>query len=197
MVRHPLSSSEVHMTPTAPATRPDSRSRFQIRDILAMVVGYGMAALFFRAFWPTGGPPAWLLAPALALYVWLGLALSGPVLLLRRGAREPASAPGVPADQAPGAGSHTWAEWAWLFVGSYWIVLGLFVIPARLHEFHIGDVVVFGLVPILAALGFRLVSPEAKMSRPASGWTHPAAVWLLLTWPVAWGCLVFVGRGLK
>ena len=65
MVGHPLSSSEVHMTPTAPATRPDSRLRFQIRDILAMVVGYGMAALFFRAFWPTGGPPAWLLAPAL------------------------------------------------------------------------------------------------------------------------------------
>jgi hypothetical protein len=93
-------------------------------------------------------------------------------------------------------GSHTWAEWAWLFVGSYWIVLGLFVIPARLHDFKVGDVVVFGLVPIVGAVGFRLLSPEATASRPVSGWTHPAAIWLLLTWPVAWGCLVLVGRAL-
>jgi hypothetical protein len=186
------------MTPSPPATtRPARRSRFQIRDILALVVGYGLAALFFRAFWPTGGPPAWLFGPALALYAWLGLALSGPVLLLRRRAREPAPNLDGPDAPTPAVGSHTWAEWAWLFVGSYWIVLGLFVIPARLHDFRAGDVILFGLVPILAALGFRLVSPEATAARPASGWTHPAAVWLLLTWPVAWGCLVVVGRGLK
>jgi hypothetical protein len=185
------------MTPTPPAARPARRSRFQIRDILALVVGYGMAALFFRAFWPAGGPPTWLLAPALTLYAWLGLALSGPVLLLRRGPSDPDRNTAGPAAPTPGVGSHTWAEWAWLFVGSYWIVLGLFVIPARLHEFKAGDVVLFGLVPILAALGFRLVGPVATAARPPSGWTHPAAVWLLLTWPVAWGCLVFVGRGLK
>ena len=185
------------MSSTSPATRPAYRSRFHIREILALVVGYGMAALFFRAFWPTDGPPTWLLAPALTLYAWLGLALSGPVLLLRRGARGPTPNAEGPAPPLPGVGSHTWAEWAWLFVGSYWIVLGLFVIPARLQEFRADDVILFGLVPILAALGFRLVSPEATAARPASGWTHPAAVWLLLTWPVAWGCLVFVGRSLK
>jgi hypothetical protein len=179
-------------SPPTTTTGPARRSRFQIRDLLAMVVGYGMAAVFFRAFWPTGGPPGWLLAPSLTLYVWLGLALSGPVLLLRRGPRE--TGPDAP---TPGVGTLTWAEWAWLFVGCYWIVLGLFVIPARLHGFRSGDVALFGLVPTLAALGFRLISPEATAARPASGWTHPAAVWLLLTWPVAWGCLVFVVRGLK
>jgi hypothetical protein len=185
------------MVSTPPATPPAGRSRFHIRDLLALVVGYGMAALFFRAFWPTGGPPTWLVAPALTLYAWLGLALSGPVLLVRRAASHPASNAGGLADPASGVGSHTWAEWAWMFVGGYWIVLGLFVIPARLHEFHAGDVVVFGLFPILAALGFRMVSPEATAMRPASGWTHPAAVCLLLTWPIAWGCLFVVGRGLK
>ena len=169
------------------------RSRFQIRDILALVVGYGLAALFFRAFWPADGPPTWLLAPAMALYAWLGLALSGPVLMLRRGPGESES----DAEARPADGSHTWAEWAWLFVGSYWIVLGLFVIPARLHHFRGGDVIVFGLVPILAAVVFRLLGPDIRSARPASGWTHPAAVWLLVTWPVAWGCLVFLGRGLK
>lgn len=184
------------MTATPPAPRPVRQTRFQIRDILALVVGYGLAALFFRAFWPTSRPPAWLLAPALTLYGWLGLALSGPVLLLRRGRRGPDPANEAPPAPAPGVGSHTWAEWAWLFVGSYWIVLGLFVIPARLHDFKAGDVVVFGLVPLFGAMAFRLLSPEATASRPASGWTHPAAVWLLLTWPVAWGCLVLIGRGL-
>ena len=166
------------MTSSPTTTEATDRSRFQIRELLAMVVGYGMAAVFFRAFWPTGGPSGWLLAPALALYAWLGLALSGPVLLPRRG-------------------TLTWAEWAWLFVGCYWIVLGLFVIPARLHGFRSGDVLVFGLVPILAALGFRLLSPADAASRPAPGWIHPAAVGLLVTWPAAWGCLVLVVRGLK
>ena len=47
------------MTPIRTRARPDRRLRFQLQDILAVVVGYGMAALFFRAFWPTGGPPTW------------------------------------------------------------------------------------------------------------------------------------------
>ena len=52
------------MTPIPTPTRPDRRLRFEIRDILAVVVGYGMAAVFFRAFWPAAGPPTWVLAPA-------------------------------------------------------------------------------------------------------------------------------------
>jgi hypothetical protein len=185
------------MAPTPTTTQPAHRLRFQLRDILALVVGYGLAALFFRAFWPAGGPSAWFLASAMLLYAWLGLALSGPILLLRRDARARGHDGERPAASPDGVGSHTWAEWAWLFVGSYWIVLGLFIIPARLHSFRTGDVFLFGLVPILAALVFRLVGPETTPARPAADWTHPAAVWLLATWPVAWGCLVFVGRGLS
>ena len=178
--------------------RPARRLRFQLRDILALVVGYGLAALFFRAFWPAGGPSTGDIAPAMALYAWLGLALSGPILLLRRGPRDPVAGPTPTAGPPPVAGSHTWAEWAWLFVGCYWIVLGLFVIPARLRNFRAGDILVFGLVPIVAALCFRLIgSKAAAAARWTTDWTHPAAVVLLLTWPLAWGCLVFIGRGLN
>jgi hypothetical protein len=182
------------MPPTEIETRPARRLRFQIRDVLALVVGYGLAALFFRAFWPARGLSSAVLAPAAALYVWLGLALSGPILLLRRPAAD------LPADPAPlpNAGSNTWAEWAWLFVGCYWIVLGLVVIPARLRMFGAGDALVFGIVPIAAGLGFRLIGAEAAAAaRRTTNWTHPAAVVLLLSWPLAWGCMVFIGRGLK
>jgi hypothetical protein len=187
------------MIPIPTTTRPTRRLRFEIRDILAVVVGYGMAAVFFRAFWPAGGPPTWVLAPATILYLWLGLALSGPVLLLRR--RTPDQTVGEPgtALPPPTVGTHTWAEWAWLFVGGYWVVLGLFVIPARLHAFGAGDALLFGMVPILAGLVSRLIgarTPSATV-QAESVWTHAAAVWLLLTWPVAWACLVAVGRGLR
>ena len=109
----------------------------------------------------------------MTLYLWLG---PGPERAdppaaprVATTVREPRETPAT----AAGAESHTWAEWAWLFVGSYWIVLGLFVIPARLHAFRLGDVLLFGLVPILAALGFRLVAPEATMSRPSLGLDPP------------------------
>ena len=56
----------------------------------------------------------------------------------------------------------------------------------------------FGLVPILAALVFRLVGSDGRGRRGVRpAWTHPAAVWLLVTWPVAWACLVAVGRGIR
>lgn len=182
------------MIPIPTTTRPARRLRFEIRDILAVVVGYGMAAVFFRTFWPAGGPPTWVLAPATILYLWLGLALSGPVLLLRR--RTPDQTVGEPgtALPPPTVGTHTWAEWAWLFVGIYWIVLGLFVIPARLHEFRWSDVLLFGLVPILVALVLRLMGPRAPGERSTSIWTHFAGVGLLATWPVAWACIIILGR---
>jgi hypothetical protein len=184
------------MMPIPTTTRP-GRLRFEIRDILAVVAGYGMAALFFRAFWPTAGPATWVLAPAALVYLWLGLALSGPILLLRRRPRDQGSGLPAPSTPAEGVGTHTWAEWAWLFVGIYWIVLGLFVIPARLHAFGAGDAILFGMVPILGALVFRLVGSEAQAARTDPCWTHAAAVWLLLTWPVAWACLVVVGQELR
>lgn len=176
-------------------SRRRHRLRLEIRDVCAVVIGYGMAAIFFRAFWPAATPPLWVIAPAVALYLWLGLALSGPILLFGRRGEDRGEGQATAASAAQ-AGSRTWAEWAWLFVGAYWIVLGLFVIPHRLHSFRAGDVLLFGLLPVLAAVIFRQIGTAPAGGRPVPLWTHAAAVWLLATWPVAWGCMVVVIRGL-
>ena len=66
------------------ASRGIALVQVEIQDILALVVGYGMAATLFRAFWPIH--PAWssLGLPGAGLYLWLGLAMSGPIIILRR-----------------------------------------------------------------------------------------------------------------
>jgi hypothetical protein len=176
--------------------RHRSRVQFQLQDILAVVVGYAMAALLFRAFWPSQWPSPAQGVPGIGLYLWLGLAMSGPIILLRRG-QERGDNAATGADPA-GIRSRTWAELAWLLVGLYWIVLGLFIIPARLHEFKFGDTVLFGIVPIVVALGLRLFGPAPSPAREAtSRWTHRAAVALLASWPVAWICLIVLGNTLR
>lgn len=178
-------------------TRPSPRFRFQIQEILALVVGYGMAALLVRAFWPASGLPRSLGPPALVLYLWLGLAMSGPILLLRHRERpqRPTEPEPSPASSSP-VGTRTWAEWAWLCIGVYWIVLGLVLIPSRLREFRFGDAILFGLVPIVVALVFRLFGPQTRAERPAAIWTHLAAVALMASWPIAWACLIILGQRL-
>ena len=58
--------------------------RIQLVDVSALVVGYGMAAVLFRAFWPKSGVSPVLGLFAVGFYLWLGLAMSGPILLMRR-----------------------------------------------------------------------------------------------------------------
>ena len=83
-------------------------------------------------------------------------------------------------------------------IGAYWIVLGIFVIPARLHEFKLGDVVLFGLAPIVVAIGLRLLGPTAPQGPDVvRGWTHTAAIALLVTWPFAWICLIVLGKSMR
>ncbi len=185
------------MIPAPTPTRP-ARLRFEIRDILGVVVGYAMAAALFRAFWPASPPPIWVGGPASVFYIWLGLTLSGPLILLRR--RPPAApSPGGPGASSPHApvSTQTWAESIWMFVGIYWIALGLFLIPTRLKTFGPGDALLFGLLPFLGAWISRLLAPKPRASRPEPAWTHGAAVVLLLTWPLAWGCMIVVSRWMK
>jgi hypothetical protein len=182
------------MSPSA--TRQSPRLRFPLQDILALVAGYGMAALLFRAFWPTSRPSPALGLPGLGLYLWLGLAMSGPILLFRHGPR-PDREQDDPHGDSPPTAARTWAELAWTLIGIYWIILGVFSIPTRLHEFKLGDMVLFGLVPVVLALGFRLFGPRPPSGRAMTAWTHPAAVVLLITWPVAWACLIVWGRALR
>jgi hypothetical protein len=172
------------------------RAQVQLQDILALVVGYAMAALLFRAFWPATLPAVLMALPILMLYCWLGLAMSGPMILLRSAPQTVASAQAQPGGRL--LSSRTWAESAWILIGIYWIVLGLFVIPARLHDFHRIDAVLYGMVPVLVAVGFRFLG---RAPFPAGGvkvpWTHVVAVGLLATWPVAWACLLVLGKSLR
>jgi hypothetical protein len=54
-----------------------------------------------------------------------------------------------------------------------------------------------GLLQVVAALGLWLVVPRRiKPGVEADSWTHPAAVGLLATWPVAWIFLILLGKSL-
>lgn len=168
-----------------------------ILDLTALVLGYGFAALAARTLWPAGVTPRGpaLLALFLA-YAWLGLAMSGPFVLLRRpgariddlecGRERPLRARiGRPLSlEVEHPPLYSRAEMAWLLIGAYWILAAVLVLPTRLPA---SSVPVLGLLPILAALflwafGRRRDAHTAEPGR----WTHQAALLVLATWPLAW-----------
>jgi hypothetical protein len=172
--------------------RLGSRLQFQLQDILAVTVGYGLATLFFRAFWPDQSPSAVMGVAGVGLYLWLGMAMSGPITLLRRRSREIGS---IQPGQQSTATLYTWAELAWLLIGTYWIVLGLFVIRARLPGFMLEDMVLFGLVPFAVALVLRIFGPRGTTEHNSThAWSHVVAVILVATWPIAWVSLILLGK---
>ncbi len=167
------------------STQTASPRRLRIFDMGALIVGYGTAAVLVKSFWPEGGLPNRASGVILALvYLWLGMAMGGPLVLLldRRAA--------PPSDPAHPVSRYTWAETAWLMIGAYWIGLALFIVPARLRENPL-----LGVLPVVLAVGLRLF----RKSRPTSkdtppGWTHHAAIGLLFTWPLAWIGMILLGK---
>jgi hypothetical protein len=190
----------------APRTDPPSApppESLRLLDLAALVVGYGLAALAVRALWPAGVTPRGAVLVVLTLaYTWLGLAMSGPFVLLRRpGPRED-----VPRDRAgrrmrPKVGRplelrpeppprYTRAEAAWLIIGAYWIAAAILVVPTRLPA---RSAPILGLIPVLAALVLWVVGPRRPDPAPQRPtWTHQVAVGLLATWPVAWAALILL-----
>lgn len=174
-------------------SRTTKATGFHLLDAAALVVGYGLASMLIRAYWPTSEPPAVAEALVIGLvFVWLGVAMSGPVLLL---IRRPASRESEDEDASPGA--RTWAELAWMIIGFYWIGLTMLVVPVRMRGTRFIDSAILGLFPILASVGLWFSS--YGKNRPAGGessWTHRAGVGLLLTWPFAWMALILLGKTL-
>ena len=177
-------------------SRGKDRQGFHLLDAAALVVGYGLASMLVRAYWPTTGAPevAGVLLIAL-VYAWLGLAMSGPVVLLIRRPR-PAAPEDDPDDEAP-TEPRTWAEIAWLIIGFYWIGLTILVVPVRLHGSRFLDSAFLGIFPVLAALGLRFFGPRRALARgDTSSWTHRVGLALLLSWPFAWVGLIILGQAL-
>jgi hypothetical protein len=182
------------------------RRPLRLLDVLALTLGYALAAILVRTFWPGG--PYW--SPALItvlglVYLWLGLCMSGPLILLleRRGplassaARRPVNSshrppPGRVAEPIARAipSRYTWAELAWMSIGAYWIGMTGFLIPSRLRDTPLAMLLV---LQVLAAFGLWVVVPSRRSpDRLRSAWTHRAAVGLLASWPLVWVALIYL-----
>ena len=168
--------------PDDPARQPRAT---RLLDLLSLTVGYGLAGLLIRAFWPPGnGLPTIGIGVALGfLYLWLGLAMGGPLVLLRD--RRTGDRPGGPS-------RYTWAELAWLLIGMYWIALAVLVVPIRLRVTPL-----LGVFPVVVGVGLRVFAGSDRLG-PGSkaAWTHQAGLWLLITWLPAWADLVLLGKTL-
>lgn len=184
-----------------PVEERDTSSRRGLRllDLAALVVGYSMAALLIRAFWPETVRTSIYVAAGLGIeYLWLGLAMSGPfVLLLDRRRRKDREAvptrfrarPGrwpadTPASERMPEARYTGPELAWLLIGGYWIGMTVLVVPARLAA---SSAPLLGLLPFVAAAFLSFLGPKRPFN-PDEGpaWTHRAAIVLLSCWPIAW-----------
>lgn len=166
----------------------------RLHDLVGLVVGYGLAALLARAILPLdlSRRGAGFFASVGLVYLWVGLAMSGPVILtFDRRRRNVVATPG----EKPANVRHTRAELCWLLVGGYWITVTSFVVAHRLPGATWPILFLLPGVGLLSlALGSLFRSP--KKVTPTRAWTHRAAVFLLTLWPVVWGLLVMISGSL-
>lgn len=162
-----------------------AKRALRLLDLCALVVAYGLAALLIRAFYPRDGFPSWIVAGVVAfVYVWLGLAMGGPMVLLLDGRSRPRD------HDVSDPPRYTWAETAWLLIGGYWIGLAMFVVPSRLPVNPL-----LGVFPVIGAIALRVFGRKGSTrNEERPGWTHSAAMIVLVTWPVAWIGMIVLGR---
>lgn len=151
-------------------------------DLIGLVVGFGTAALLIRSLWPSSRSMSPEVGVVVGLlHLWLGLAMAGPVLLLidRRGLHDATR-------------QLSWAQVAWLLIGSYWLALTALVVPTRMSVHPL-----LGVLPILAALLLRGIGPKTSEARlRAQNWTDQVALGLMATWPLAWIALILLSNTL-
>lgn len=174
----------------------------RIGDLAGLVAGFGLAAFAVRSLAPgltvSTAPTALALA---LLYLWLGLAMSGPAVLWldRRGPAAPGAFPSTDATSR-----YTREEMAWIMVGCYLDAVALLVLPAlRLIGSRSGALLIVSSAWILL-LSLMVVSivifwrwclprpgrPVRERASSPGRWTRRAARLLLWTWPLAWALMV-------
>jgi len=186
-------------------------------DLTGLVVGFGLASLLMRGVWPMSAPTDLVTGIILVgEYLWLGMAMSGPIVLLFDGRARPgpvnlpirtrisdrdapSTLPGPPGRAAAAearklpASRYTRAELAWLSIGAYWMGMAAFVVPGRAA---LPSLPLFSFCQILAALGLWVLVPKRRfVAEAGQSWTHRAAIVLLWTWPIAWGAMVLLSLG--
>jgi hypothetical protein len=169
-------------------------SGLRISDLAGLIVGYSLSAMLVRSFWGVLEPESLPRALTLVIsFIWLGLAMSGPIVLLldRRAPPEPAP---FPTTEPPSR--YSIEEMAWIGIGGYFVALTLFVVPARNRETPWSMIL---LIQVVAAAILLVWLPFARRHRlhvegRPPRWTKRAAVMMLLTWPLAWLALVLLFR---
>lgn len=175
----------------------------RLADLAATVVGYGLAALLFRAIW-RGSLEGSIGLVAAMVYAWFGLAMSGPILLFLdrrtlfaskknppfikpRRVSEPET--WIPTSE-PLTNPLTRSEQAWIMIGAYCLMMTLVLVPARLGESPLGIVAVLQLITgfVLFFLGPRRFRTDSNRLP----WTHTAAQVVLIGWPFAWIGLILL-----
>lgn len=158
-------------------------------DLMGVVVGYVLAAILVRALFPSAArepSSARVLVVLMLEYAWMGLAMSGPIVLAidRREDRGPSGPP-----------RYTWAERSWLVIGAYWIALTLLIAPARLRaDPRLGAMPVVGALLFVGGVAYAGSGPWRKGVRASvpPTWTHRMGLGLVLAWPLAWAGLVLL-----
>ncbi len=173
--------------------------RFHLVDLAAIVPGYALAALMVRGFWPVGSSlSSFEVALVIFLMLWLGLAMSGPAVLLGRrlsvwNRQRDAGSPAMSS-----------VEMAWMLIGTYWLLIAALVVAAReasRYQPVLEGVVGFVWILVVQGMYLELLGGRggvgARRIPPgtdSTGWTHTTAVVLLVTWPVAWIFMIFLGK---
>ena len=102
---------------------------------------------------------------------------------------------------APDAGrpDRTWAERAWFSDRGILDRPRDLYHSGAIHDFKSALSSLFGLArPVVVAIGLRLLRPNASYGPDVlPGWTHTAAIALLVTWPLAWICLIVLGLSMQ
>ena len=183
--------------------RPKSRGP-RLLDLMSLVVGYGLAALVFRAIWRGSSEIPYGIVAAL-VYAWFGLAISGPIILFldRRTLPKPKTAaqpprkprrvsdPEIPFQiDAPSPPPFSRAEQAWIMIGVYCTLMTLVLVPARLGDTPLGIIAVLQLLSGFVLFFLDPRRPNAGV--PQLAWTHTAAHVVLIGWPFAWIGLILL-----
>lgn len=185
------------------------RRRFAIRDLIAIIAGFALAAALLPIFWGNGSGLGHLdAALMLLIYGWLGLCMSGPLVLLLERRRRPAFRRPTPSRSPPGRlaevgegpraipSRYTRFERAWLAMGGYWLVVTALLLPNVTH-----DDLLRIFLPILFLIALACLSAVLPRRQPPAdadqAWTHRLAGVLLATWPLVWAVSIYLAIGIS